>query len=866
MADIVTLTAEGRFREAGLSTGIKNATKAVYELDTSLSALQNTMKNVTLAPAMQKVVASFKSAVAQIKDSNPLKMMDAWKQANKELQDITGVQTMKNAWELLENATTPERIMNSFNAIGSEFKRMASDFKESSAEASKSIDELINRFSSMQTMLRNLQIGLPMQKVVSDFKSEIAQITDNDPARKLEAWETAYRRLQNIMGDATIKNAWKDIDDASNPQKIMSSFEAIGKEYRRVANEAESSAARQQAALKEMYDVAFAKYDSHVADVDSSSAKATADAAKDIDTSMRGADTSISEASKSMQSLGSETTKTNGIFKNFMGSLTRIAKLRLLRGIIRAVTQAFKEGTENIYQYSAALGAADASHFKTTMDGLASSFLYLKNSIGSVVAPLLASLVPALQTVISWVSAALNVLAQFFAILNGQSTYTRAKQTATEWKNIGTAAGGAAAAAKEYKNTIMSFDEIHALNDVSDGGGGGGGGAGSPNYADMFEEAELATTGIAGAFNRLATAIKPVIGGIWDFTKNTVETAIEGMGLGFDALMAVIHGDADEIRKVVDDMGKFVSKHPVLKGIYDGINNVRRFINDVISEVKLWVLNLIEDFINLPFVSWILEKLGFDVGAITENLEKNKREIQANKDEVNRSIRVWQLWSSGVDMATANSIANINQFSIDGIKAFAGVQSAANTTKNSVNNVSGAVVDLNRSIAALGGMSISQWVENGLWGIYNSANYAKWELAGVLDYVRELSRASLNGIAIAVYGGVGRANGGFVNGYANGGIIPRFDGGGINSAQLFLANENGMPPELIGTIGNRTAVANQGQMVEAMAEGVYRAMSNVMSNGNSNTEVNVYMNDEVVARAADRGNRSLNRRFNVSLA
>ena len=584
----------------------------------------------------------------------------------------------------------------------------------------------------------------------------------------------------------------------------------------------------------------------------------------------------VDEAKKGMNSVKSATEsagnsahKANGIFTNFIGSLTRIAKLRLLRGIIRAVTQAFKEGTTNIYMYSMAMGSLDASNFKGNLDALATSFLYLKNSIGSVVAPLLSSLIPALQAVIGWVTAALDVLAQFFAILNGQSTYTRAKKVqtdaASQWSSIANATKGASAAAKEYKNTILSFDEIHALNDPSSGGGGGGGGAGSPNYADMFEEAELATTGIAGAFNRLATAIKPIISGIWNFTKNTIETVFEGLGLGFDALMAVIHGDAAEIRKVVDDMGKFVSKHPVLKGIYDGINGVRRFINNVISEVKLWLINLVEEFINLPFVSSILETLGFDVKTITQNLEDNKRKIQENKEEVNRSIRVWQLWSSGVDMATANSIANVNKFSIDGIRAFTDVQSAANTTKNSVNNVSGAVVDLNRSIAALGGMSISQWVENGLWGIYNSANYAKWELAGVLDYVRELSRASLNGIAIAVYSGVGRAGGGFVNGYANGGIIPRFGGGGINSADLFLANENGSP-ELVGRIGNRTAVANQDQMVEVLARGLVNALSASQGNQSSNLEVNVMMDREVLAKAVDRGNRSLNRRYNVSLA
>lgn len=506
-------------------------------------------------------------------------------------------------------------------------------------EASVSVEELRDKLTSLQTMMRNLSIGLPMQKVANDFKAAIAQIKDNDPARKLEVWQTAYKKIQDIVGADTIRNAWKGLEDATNPQQILSSFRAIGNEYKRLASEAEASSKKQQQMMKEMYDVALSKYKSNFdrasADIDRSmrgadvfdarGAESTAEAAKDIDTSMRGADTSISEADKSMQSLGKTTEKTNGIFKNFMGSLTRIAKLRLLRGIIRAVTQAFKEGTENIYQYSAALGSADASHFKSTMDGLASSFLYLKNSIGSVVAPLLASLVPALQTVIGWVTAALNVLAQFFAVLNGQSTYTRAKQVATEWKAVGGAVGGAAAAAKEYKNTIMSFDEIHALNDTPTSGGGGGGGAGSPDFSDMFEEAELATDGIAGAFNKLATAVKPIIGGIWDFTKNTVETVFEGMGLGFDALMAVIHGDHDEIIKVIDDIGKFVSKHPVLKHIVDGVNSVRKFINNAISDVSMWLLDLFENFINLPFVSAILETLGFDVDEITKRLSYRKK-------------------------------------------------------------------------------------------------------------------------------------------------------------------------------------------------------------------------------------------------
>ncbi len=47
------------------------------------------------------------------------------------------------------------------------------------------------------------------------------------------------------------------------------------------------------------------------------------------------------------------------------------------------------------------------------------------------------------------------------------------------------------------------------------------------------------------------------------------------------------------------------------------------------------------------------------------------------------------------------------------------------------------------------------------------------------------------------------------------------DGGFPPSGQIFIANEAG--PEMVGTIGGRTAVANNGQIVDAVADGVYEA-------------------------------------------
>ena len=44
---------------------------------------------------------------------------------------------------------------------------------------------------------------------------------------------------------------------------------------------------------------------------------------------------------------------------------------------------------------------------------------------------------------------------------------------------------------------------------------------------------------------------------------------------------------------------------------------------------------------------------------------------------------------------------------------------------------------------------------------------------------------------------------------------------------MFIAREAG--PELVGTMGNRTAVANNQQIVEGIKEGVYEAVAMAMS-------------------------------------
>jgi hypothetical protein len=58
-------------------------------------------------------------------------------------------------------------------------------------------------------------------------------------------------------------------------------------------------------------------------------------------------------------------------------------------------------------------------------------------------------------------------------------------------------------------------------------------------------------------------------------------------------------------------------------------------------------------------------------------------------------------------------------------------------------------------------------------------------------------------------------------------MMPKFaDGGFPNQGQMFIAREAGA--ELVGNIGGSTAVANNDQIVTAVSDGVYRAVSQAM--------------------------------------
>ncbi len=172
----------------------------------------------------------------------------------------------------------------------------------------------------------------------------------------------------------------------------------------------------------------------------------------------------------------------------------RLAKMRIMRTIIKNLLSGFTEGLQNCYYWAKGVG----DQFATSMDTISTSLNYVKNSIGAAFSNIFNIVAPSIDALVDKLVEGINYINMFFATLSGASTYTKAKKVATQYGTaVKNAAGGAAGAVKELKEqlSVLDFDELHQLQEATQpaggGGGGGGGGGTATNYNDMFEKAPI---------------------------------------------------------------------------------------------------------------------------------------------------------------------------------------------------------------------------------------------------------------------------------------------------------------------------------------------------------------------------------------
>ena len=229
---------------------------------------------------------------------------------------------------------------------------------------------------------------------------------------------------------------------------------------------------------------------------------------------------------KQLADMVKHSNKTAGAIGKFVKSLGRIAFYRMIRGAIKAVTEAFKEGSENAYWFSREFGTA-TKYISEAYDSLTSASFKMKNQLGAAWASLIAAIAPVLMQIINMVTKAAEVVTQFFAILGGSNTYLKAIDYNKRWADSADKAGKAA---KEWKNQLMGFDEINKLtdNDNSDSGNNND----IPDYGNMFEEVPVTKNFMSDLLDTLKNGQWAEAGKMLADKLNELVDSIDWHGLG----------------------------------------------------------------------------------------------------------------------------------------------------------------------------------------------------------------------------------------------------------------------------------------------------------------------------------------------
>lgn len=190
----------------------------------------------------------------------------------------------------------------------------------------------------------------------------------------------------------------------------------------------------------------------------------------------------FSIAKKMFSSITSGTKKSNGLFSTFASRLKGIALSLLIFNWIskgfNAMISGMKKGFENLAGYS--------DSYAQSVQNMKNAMSTFGNQFAAAFAPIVQMVIPWLTQLINTLSKAMTYVAQFFAVLGGKSTFTKAKQVQDAYNK---SLGGTAKAADKARGALAKFDDLDVLEKQEDTSGGGGD---SENTgADMFEEAPI---------------------------------------------------------------------------------------------------------------------------------------------------------------------------------------------------------------------------------------------------------------------------------------------------------------------------------------------------------------------------------------
>lgn len=558
MADTLeSLEIKVQHNASGADAEINGVATAIGRLKTALTGAPAALKE--LASAVKAVNDAFKGGTAKY-DKFAESMLNVATSAELLGENSSHVMTLANAMNTL---TSVKVTAGSFNALAKGVEGVGTAAQTITPEAISNLDKMATSLAKLQGV--DLQgLGSAMSAVNRGGRSATPGTATPLPAEMQEMISTAsaidvleakLASLHVAMQEAFNSG---DVDKALNLRNQILQTEAALEKARAAAEKAGKAA------------------------------KEAGNGIKDL----------AKEAEKSQSPLG-----------NFVSSLKRIAFYRIIRGIIKSITQAFQEGLQNAYAFSQGI-KSEGHRFATALDGMSTASLKMKNQLGSAFIGLLAAIAPVVNAIISLATQLATALSQLFAVFTG-GTYLKAADVPNQWAK---AAGGAAGAAKEWKNQLMGFDEINRLDEPPNGGGGGGGGG--VDLGAAFED-----TQIDGIFAKIRDKflefkdsldfepLKKSVGGLLDSLKGLGDYISEELAWAWDNILV--------------PLGKWT----IEKGLPAAIDllaasfETLTIVLEKLSPIgkKLW-----DDFLG-PLAGFVGNTIADGVEALTEDIEHLNR-------------------------------------------------------------------------------------------------------------------------------------------------------------------------------------------------------------------------------------------------
>lgn len=595
-----------------------------------------------------------------------------------------------------------------------------------------------------------------------------------------------------------------------------------------------------------------------------------------------------------IHNVGNAAKRATGPLANFVNSLKRIAFYRFIRGIIKSITQAFQEGLEWAYQFSAGI-EGEGGRFAAAMDSIKTASTTMKAQLGSAFIGLLTALEPVILQLINLVTQLADALSQIFAAFTG-GNYLKATGAPQKWAN---GAKNAAGAAKEWKNQLLGFDEINRLNEKT---GGGGGTSSGINPFDLFSATEL--SGWAKKLQNFISGLKITWDNVffdWDDLtgEQIAEKVIVGLaGITGAAVGFMIGGVPGAVVGTLIGvaLGLIFSNF-----IFDNDGELSR--NEILAMVCVVAGALVGGIVGFSVGGVGGALIGAAIGAgltmlITsfvfgsENTEGKRWEILQTLVATLAGLAGGAIGfmvggplggAIGAAIGIGLSLLIVDSvFDGDGNQLESMMQTLVDVLVILAGGAIGFVVGgpAGALIGATVGLGLSLAINHALFN-GDEMSEAKFQIlqtlvaalgaivGGIIGFSVGGPLGAVIGAVIGVgvtlaatslmwqpgtFSGVPAGTPSNATVYPNGGGISLYASGGFpEQGSLFFANEAG--PELVGTIGGRTAVASQSDIVDGIRSGVYEAVT-AANNGGQDVSVRVYLDSREIRAGQQRVSRA----------